>query len=49
MATILSQLQKLRKNIKLSWQIKFVDREILPAQFEEKVIQSRIKCVLDTT
>lgn len=42
MATILSQLQKLRKNIILPWQIHFVDREILPEEFEEKVIYIHI-------
>ncbi len=42
MATILSQLIKLRKNINLPWQIKFVECEILPEEFEEKVIYIHI-------
>ena len=42
MATILSQLIKLRKSINLPWQIQFVDHEVLPGDFEEKVIYIHI-------
>ena len=42
MATILSQLQKLKKQIKLPFEIRFVDREILKEEFEEKVIYIHI-------
>jgi hypothetical protein len=42
MATILSQLQKLRKSINLPWQIKFVDRVIEEHEFEEKIIYIHI-------
>lgn len=42
MATILSQLLKLRNQIKLPYEIRFVDREIMKEEFEEKVIYIHI-------
>jgi chemotaxis protein CheY-P-specific phosphatase CheC len=42
MATILSQLLKLKTQIKLPYEIRFVDREILKEEFEEKVIYIHI-------
>lgn len=42
MATILSQLKTLRKQIKIPHRIKFVDRVIHPPEFQEKVIYVHI-------
>jgi len=42
MATILSQLIKLRKQIKLPYQIRYVDRVIEKEEFEEMVIYIHI-------
>ena len=38
MATVLSQLKELRKQIKIPYRIQFVDHEILEEDFEDKVI-----------
>lgn len=42
MATILSQIKELRKKIKIPWRVKYVKREILPEEFEEKTIYVHI-------
>lgn len=42
MATILSQLIRLRKQITLPYEIRYVDREILKEEFEENVIYIHI-------
>jgi hypothetical protein len=42
MATILSQLAQLRNKIKIPYVIQFVDKEINPEEFEEKVIYIHI-------
>ncbi len=42
MATILSQLKALQKQIKIPHRIIFVDREIKPEEFMEKVIYVHI-------
>ena len=42
MATILSQLAKLRRNIYLPFEIRFVEREIKEEEFEENVIYVHI-------
>jgi hypothetical protein len=42
MATILSQIKELRKKIKIPWKIVYVDREILPEEFEQKTIYVHI-------
>lgn len=42
MATIQSQLSKLRTLIKLPYEIRFVNREIKKEEFEEKVIYIHI-------
>lgn len=42
MATIHTQIKELRKLIKIPWRIVYVDREILPHEFEEKVIYVHI-------
>jgi hypothetical protein len=42
MATILSQLKTLRKQIKIPHRIVFVDRVIQPSEFQEKVIYVHI-------
>ena len=42
MATILSQLRNLQKQIKIPYAIKFVEREILETEFEEKIIYVHI-------
>ena len=42
MATIASQLRALRKQIKLPHKIIFVDKEIKPEEFIEKVIYVHI-------
>ena len=42
MATIQAQLRKLKKQIRIPYRIKFVDREILSSEFEEKVIYVHI-------
>ena len=42
MATIQSQLLKLKTQIKLPYQIIFVDREIKKEEFQEKVIYIHI-------
>lgn len=42
MATILSQLLKLQKEIKLPYEIRFVTKEVLKEQFEDKVIYIHI-------
>ena len=38
MATISSQLRKLRKTINIPWRMVMVDRVIEPHEFEEKII-----------
>lgn len=43
MATILSQLIKLRRLIKLPYEIRYVDRVIEKEEFEEMVIYIHIK------
>ena len=42
MATIAAQLLKLRTQIKLPYEIRFVNREIYKEEFEEKVIYIHI-------
>jgi hypothetical protein len=42
MATIQAQLKELRKKINIPWRIVYVDREILPAEFEPKTIYVHI-------
>lgn len=42
MSKILSQIKELRKQIKIPWRIKYVDREIRPEEFEPKVIYVHI-------
>lgn len=42
MATILSQLKKLRKQINIPYRIVFVDRKIEEEEYEEKVIYIHI-------
>jgi hypothetical protein len=42
MSTILSQIKELKKQIKIPWRIVYVDREILPEEFEKKVIYVHI-------
>ena len=42
MATILSQLRQLRKQINIPYRIKFVDKEVFESEFEEKVIYVHI-------
>jgi hypothetical protein len=42
MSKILSQIKELRKKIKIPWRIVYVDREILPSEFEEKTIYVHI-------
>jgi len=42
MATILSQLRQLRKQINIPWRIEMVDRVVEPHEFEEKVIYVHI-------
>jgi hypothetical protein len=42
MATILSQIKELRKQIKIPWRIVYVDKEILPDEFKEKTIYVHI-------
>lgn len=42
MATILSQLNALRKQINIPYQIEFVDRLVVEKEFEEKVIYVHI-------
>ncbi len=42
MATILSQLRQLRKQINIPYRIEFVDREIHKEEFQEKVIYVHI-------
>lgn len=42
MATILSQLRMLKKEIKIPYAIQFVDREIPERDFQEKIIYVHI-------
>jgi hypothetical protein len=42
MSKIASQLRELRKKIRIPWRIVYVDREILPAEFEDKTIYVHI-------
>ena len=42
MANIASQLSALRKLIKIPWRIVYVDKEIMPEEFEEKTIYVHI-------
>lgn len=42
MSKILSQLKKLRKSINIPYIIKFVDKEVMAVDFEEKVIYVHI-------
>ncbi len=42
MATILSQLRKLQKQINIPYAIRFVDKEIDSTEFEPKVIYVHI-------
>lgn len=42
MATILSQLRALRKQIHIPWRIKFVDAYVDEKDFEEKIIYIHI-------
>jgi hypothetical protein len=42
MATIKSQINDLRKLIKIPWRIIYVDRKIEPSEFEEKTIYVHI-------
>lgn len=42
MATILSQLKALRKQIKIPYAIEFVDHEVCEKDFEEKIIYVHI-------
>jgi hypothetical protein len=42
MATILSQIKDLRKKIKIPWRVIYVNREILPEEFEKKTIYVHI-------
>ncbi len=42
MLTIAAQLRALRKQINIPYAIKFVDREILEQEFEEKIIYVHI-------
>jgi hypothetical protein len=42
MATILAQLLKLKKEIKLPYEIRFVNKEIKKEEFEDKVIYIHI-------
>lgn len=42
MATILSQIKELRKKIKIPWRIVYVNKEVLPQDFEEKTIYVHI-------
>jgi len=42
MATILAQLKQLRKQINIPYRVVYVDREIKPEEFQEKVIYIHI-------
>lgn len=42
MAKIITQIKELRKLIRIPWRIVYVDREILPGEFEEKTIYVHI-------
>ncbi len=42
MASIAAQLKELRKLISVPWKIVYVDRVILPNEFEEKTIYVHI-------
>lgn len=42
MATILSQLRQLRKQINIPYRIEFVNREVIKEEFQEKVIYVHI-------
>ena len=42
MATIAAQLKELRKKIKIPWKIVYVDKEIIPEEFQEKTIYVHI-------
>jgi hypothetical protein len=42
MRTIQSQIKELRKKIKIPWKIVYVNREILPEEFEQKTIYVHI-------
>ena len=42
MPTIMAQLRKLQKQINIPYSIKFVNRQILEQEFEEKVIYVHI-------
>lgn len=42
MATILSQLRKLQKQINIPYVIRFVDHEVLETEFQNKVIYVHI-------
>ncbi len=42
MATILSQLKALKKQISIPYRIKFVDKEIKESEFEDKIIYVHI-------
>ena len=42
MATIQSQINELRKKIKITWRIVYVKEEIMPDDFEEKTIYVHI-------
>ena len=42
MSRILSQIKELRKKINIPWRIVYVDREILPEEFEPKTVYVHI-------
>ena len=42
MATIQAQIKELRKKIRIPWRIVYVDREIMPEEFQEKTIYVHI-------
>lgn len=42
MSTILSQIKELRKKINIPWRIVYIDREVKPDEFQEKVIYVHI-------
>lgn len=42
MPTIQAQIKELRKKIKIPWRIVYVDRVILPDEFEKKTIYVHI-------
>lgn len=42
MQTLRSQIKELRKKINIPWRIIYVDREILPTEYQEKTIYVHI-------